>query len=127
MKAIRKIADNNKGVVAFMLVLFFLTAGLAKGSVSKVAKLHAKEKDQSASKYVLSAEDDNDESSLSFLDQPNDADGDDLEFTLFTTQILSGFFIAPAPKAGFTQVSLCKDAAAVPLYDLYCNWKLAVS
>ena len=126
MKAIRKIVDNNKGLVAFMLVLFFLTAGLAKGSLSKVSSHTAKEKDQSSLKYVLCAENGK-ESSLSFLDQLKDADGNDSEFAFFRNFISPGVFIAQNSSARFAEVNLCEDAATVPLYDLYCNWKLAVS
>ena len=126
MKAIRKITENNKGLVAFLLVFFFLAAALTKGLVSKAASGNANEKSQVSSKCVLGAEND-DESSLNFTDQLKDADGDDVECTLNNNQCPPGLIIGQAPKAVFTDVSLCKDTATVPLYDLYCNWKLAIS
>jgi len=126
MKAVRKITNNNKGLVAFMLVLFFLTAGFAKGVTGKVASHQTKEKEQSSLKYVLSTEEDK-ESSFSFLDQLGGTDGNDAEVAFFGNYFSSKIFVSTASKAGFAEVALCKDACTVPLYDLYCNWKLAVS
>ncbi|MES2485211.1 MAG: hypothetical protein V4581_04580 [Bacteroidota bacterium] len=109
-----------------MLVLFFLTAGFAKGVAGKVTSHHTKEKEQSLLKYVLSPEEDK-ESSLSLLDQLSGADDNDVEIAFFGNYFSSKVFIPTASKAGFAPVTLCKDACTVPLYDLYCNWKLAIS
>jgi hypothetical protein len=127
MKQIRKIVNNYKGLVTFVLVLFFLTTGFAKGLTAKGASHFKKEtalknaSKQNVSQFV------EDQSPLSFLDQLNDSDINDGDFVLFNN-FDSSFAVAviggQANFAGFPPVT---KQYTISLYDLYCNWKFHLS
>ena len=128
MNRLRKIINSNKGLVAFWLVLFFLSAGLSKSFVSAIS-LHAKKEvaaHSTFSKHALTtaAEDD---SSLSFLDQLKDSDSDDVEFAFFGNYYNSPVIPIVANEHKFPQFEAYNNIYSGQLYDLYCNWKFHLS
>ena len=128
MNRLRKIINNNKGVVAFLLVLFFLTAGLSKSLISAMS-LNAKKETathNTLSKHALTPAD-GAESSLSFLDQLKDTDTDDVEFAFFGNYINPSFLPNVAKEHKFPQFVAYNNIYSGQLYDLYCNWKFHLS
>lgn len=122
MNSIRKIVESNKGLVTFMLVLFFLTAGFAKSLSVKipVSKGDAK---KSYAKQIVSVENE-DESSKSFLSSFPDSDADDADLIFFQNYNTPNFLVAEtAGVKHFTTFALLSQGYDIPLYDLYCNWK----
>jgi hypothetical protein len=121
MRAIRKIVDNNKGLVTFLLVLFFLTTGLAKGFAGKAPSLH--KNDKNAVKPELSNVTEADDNLLSFLGQFTDGDIDDAAITITDNYAVNKIFACEAATQKFAECNSYKNYYSVALYDLYCNWR----
>lgn len=123
MKAIRKLIDNNKALFTFGLVFFFLFAGMAR-SFAATKALHGQVKKEQSGTYLLDGEgDDNRFDELKAFD----CDADDLELAFFSEFIPTKFFTTVKPAGTYAHFSACKNSFTVPLYDLFCNWKLHVS
>jgi len=128
MNRLRKIVNNNKGVVAFLLVLFFLTAGLSKSLISAIS-LNAKKETathNTLSKHALTPAD-GAESSLSFLDQLKDSDSNDAEFAFFGNYSNVLFLPTVTKEHKFPKFVAYNTIYSGQLYDLYCNWKFHLS
>jgi hypothetical protein len=124
MKGLREIMNRNKGLFAFGLVVFFLFAGMSKSVAATKTTESVTKKEQSAGTNVLIAENDGD---FSDLFKALDCDSDDFEFVLFDEFTNTAFFIAPKVQNASQCICACKDIYTVPLYDLFCNWKLHIS
>lgn len=128
MNRLRKIINNNKGAVAFLLVLFFLTAGLSKSFVSAIS-LNAKKEGAThgmVSKHTLATANQAG-SSLSFLDQLKDTDSNDAEFAFFGNYSNPQFLSVVAKEHKFSGFIAYNNVYSGQLYDLYCNWKFHLS
>jgi len=128
MNRLRKIINNKKGVVAFLLVLFFLTAGLSKSFVSAISLKAKKEvaEGNTCSKHVLTSLN-GAGASLSFLDQLKDTDSDDFEFAFFGNYPNTQLLPTVAKEHKFSGFIAYNTIYPGQLYDLYCNWKFHLS
>jgi hypothetical protein len=124
MKAIRKITNSNKALMSFGLVLFFLFAGWSKSFASPktTAGIHKKEVNAGAS--ILAAENDCDaQDQLKAFD----SDSDDFEYTFFGETVAYRFLSPAGSDKSVSSCNACKNSFTLPLYDLFCNWKLHIS
>ena len=128
MNRLRKIINNNKVAVAFLLVLFFLTAGLSKSFVSAISLNIKKETatHNTLSKHALTSTD-GEGASLSFLDQLKDTDSNDGEFAFFGNYYNPQFLPVVAKEHKFSEFVAYNNIYSGQLYDLYCNWKFHLS
>jgi hypothetical protein len=121
MKIVKVIIRNNKGLVALMLLLCFLTTGFAKSLNVKLQPSHSGETKKQCGKQVLNAAEEN--TSQSFFDT-FDSDTDDADLFFHEPFPLQKFSFAEAisivTKSAY---SLYSENYNVALYDLYCNWK----
>jgi hypothetical protein len=122
MNSTRKIVNSNKGFVTFTLVLFFLFAGVVKG-FSFTPQVQKAKAAKETSKQFIAAEDDK-EASYTATPQLSDGDADDAGFTLFPDNDFPKFLFTKTTgkQNGYATVALAQYYA-IPLYDLYCNWK----
>jgi len=128
MNSLRKNINNNKGLVALLLVLFFLTAGLSK-SIASFLSLHSdvvSASHNTAHKQLLSCAG-NGSSSFTFLDQLKDTDTDDAEFAFFGHDYTTSFLPSFDKAYKFPQFVAYNNVYSGQLYDLYCNWKFHLS
>ena len=120
-------ANGNKGYITFWVVLFFLTAGLAKSLVTAFPSGHKKDLTHSTFAKNVLTQTTEDGSGLSFLDQLRDSGADDLEFAFFGSFTIPHFLPAIASRQKFAEFSPYCNIYSVSLYDLYCNWKFHLS
>jgi hypothetical protein len=125
MNNIRKITEGNRGFTALLLILVFLNVSFGR-NVSAVfsAPVHQEvsKADNGFAKQDVTAQSD-DDSKLGFWDQfKKDTNSDDFEFVLFDT-CASKLAVPYTGKHEYAAAAGYKDIYAVPLYDLYCNWK----
>lgn len=124
MKAIRKITNSNKALLSFGLVLFFLFAGLSKSLAGTKTTAGVHKKEQTSGTNLLAAENDCD-----VQDQlkPFDCDSDDFECTFFGEPVAHRVFTPAMAEKTFVSCNAFKNIYTLPLYDLFCNWKLHIS
>ncbi len=121
MKALRKTVNNNKALFTFGLVLFFLFAGLSKSFAATKSIKFQHKKEQSSGTYMVADED----SDSRFDDlKAFDCDSDDLDFAFFGEITFTNILTPVKQTRTFSSFSGCKSIYTVPLYDLFCNWKL---
>jgi hypothetical protein len=125
MKAIREIVNRNKGLFAFGFVLFFLFAGLSKSFAADSIKVAGKKVQPQGTCLVVEGKDSAPGDALKAFDC--DADADDFECTFFgehSHNKLLNTLKAKGRTAGFAAY---QTVDTLPLYDLFCNWKLHFS
>ena len=123
MSVIREILNGNKRLFAFWMVLFFLFAGLFKSfaAAKTISSVHKKE--QSSGSYVIAETDENRFDELKAFD----FDSDDFEFALFGEFTSHKFYTAVKVNKAPAFLITYKNVYTLPLYDLFCNWKLHFS
>lgn len=120
MKTVRHITINNKGFVALLLLLCFLTTGFAKSLNTTVAAQGTLAKKQPAKQMFGAA---NEDASQSFLDT-SDGDADDAHLFFHEPSATQKFSFAAEGSATSLSAALrYSENYNVALYDLYCNWK----
>jgi hypothetical protein len=123
MKVIRTILNGNKKLFAFWLVLFFLFAGLTRSFAAAKTTSGIYKKEQTSGSNFIAETDENSYDDLKIFD----LDSDDFEFVLFSDCNTAKFFISVKNNATPLCLVTGKNIYTLPLYDLFCNWKLHLS
>ncbi|MGV3461257.1 MAG: hypothetical protein ACO1N9_12470 [Flavobacterium sp.] len=125
MEAIRKI-KCYKGLMAFMFVVFFFTAGMARNVAFKLNVIRNIEAHQQVKapygKQIVTSDSTPGSTAFSIEDEFKDADADDAEFIFFNDQA-TDFTQVTFVKTEYRQLTPHSVAYTDSLYDLFCNWK----
>lgn len=129
MASIRKIKNSTAGIMSFMLVFFFLVSGIARG-LSCTAQYSETSKSvlncyKTTTKYASFLSDESNAYQW-YAGQLNDSDIDDACF-LQPDDTLQNHATALVCEYKFAEFVLCSDNFTIPLYDLFCNWKLHIA
>jgi hypothetical protein len=127
MKKLKNISDAGKGILSLCLVVVFLFSLLVKMSgfqVPAVKHFSGTEKSSASKLHIVKLTQNSEEAAV--VQKALDSDPDDFELVAVDNLILRAFMVSYEPK-GFKNCTASFKAGAVPLYDLFCNWKSYVA